>query len=422
VKKLSIKTRFRSVLRELKNRFNFTRKALKKKNKKQNEKQEKRNNKQKNKHVKVSNKPLWLEANNWVDNEIDPVLGITFLNRKNKRSRKISNKKKQHDVVLNLPSQMNFSSDNEKTIVVLSAIRKLVSVLSFYKGRTIPRKAYRLTSVNFDGLKEISTSTALVLTAEISKWDSTIRKNLQPRVENWDSKIYSQLSQLGFFDLFLNKPERPPNSNDVETNMSFVPYMRAISNDKRAATENKKTLKLNILELVDRDSIDKWTILHSALTEAITNVTHHAYDDSFKQDSKCWYLTGSFNRTTKVMKIAFYDQGLGIPATLPASKIWEKVVDYFAKSDKPKLERYQDAQLLEAAMKINRTSTDKNDRGKGLQDLLEFIRETGCGYLNILSLHGSYLCNISDGKESTKVQTLKKSLPGTLIMWSVTLK
>ena len=353
-----------------------------------------------------------LDINNWVQDEVKKGLRVTKYKKGNKSG--------NNNIVINLPINMDFSENQDATIQCFTAIRKLVSIFEAYKFKKIPKKAYKLRSVNFDELASISTSAALVLTAEVSKWNISIKKKLAPMVEKWHEDIYVQFEQLGFFDLFENKPKKTVIARNTSPDVDFVRYVKGKCGDSEEAKEKKKELKSEIAKLVGA-KVDKWTILHSGLTEAVTNVTHHAYPKGKSCEERSWYLTGSFNKSTNEMKIAFYDQGVGIPNSLPASEIWEKVLSYFAKLNLPKAEQKKHAKLLEAAVSVDRTSTMQTDRGKGLQDLLEFIRERKEGYLSILSYHGLYKCWIENGKEHSITIGMQRPLSGTLIIWSVKL-
>lgn len=315
---------------------------------------------------------------------------------------------KQRFVVLRLPEKMNFSTDYEKTALYISLIRNFSKLKNCYK------RSYILNSVLFDDLKEISTSAALVLTAELSKWDDAIRQRLRPVVEKWDPAIFSQLFGLGFFDLFENKPRGMEQFKDKEcTEIKLVKYIKGKCGDN----DKTRVLKEKIMEIVG-DGVTKWTFLHSGLTEAITNVGHHAYPDryGYSELEKRWYLTGSYNTKTQELKIVFYDQGIGIPKSLPASQVWERVLEFLSKF--PLAERKKDEVMLKAAVQIERTSTGEHDRGKGLQDLLEFIRQRGEGYLSILSLKGLYKFSMKQNKDKIKSEHFKNPINGTLIIWS----
>lgn len=314
-------------------------------------------------------------------------------------------------VTILLPEKMNFFHEYESTVLHLAAIRRLT------KNKSPSFKSYKLKTVNFDNLNSISTSAALVLTAELSKWDDVIRKKLRPNIDNWAPGILNNFIELGFFDLFNNKPN---NINEIRnstiSNIKLVKYIKGICGDG----DKTRILKANIMDIVG-EKINKWTFLHGGLSEAIINVSHHAYPKGYgySDNEKNWYLTGSYNEESRELKIVFYDQGIGIPKSLPASEVWEKVLSFL--SSFPIAERKRDEVLLKAAVQLDRTSTEESDRGKGLQDLLEFIRQRSQGYLSILSLKGLFKLTVQNGEESIISEHFDNAICGTLIIWSVTL-
>lgn len=303
---------------------------------------------------------------------------------------------------------MNFSDQYEATVIILTAIRKLTTKNSENK------KQYRLKQVNFDSLLKISSSAALALTAELSKWDDLIRSNLTPQVQNWHPNILKQFVDLGFFDLFKRSPKIIQSNH--QSNPIFVKYIKGTCGDSSKARQLKEEL-----QHVIGDRISKWTFLHSGLTEAVTNVSHHAYPNHkrLKTSDKNWYLTGAYDKDKQELKISFYDQGIGIPKSLPTSEVWEKVLGFLARLGLA--QRALDSALLKAAMEIDRTSTGESDRGKGLQDLLEFINQRGEGYLSVVSQRGLYRFSLKNDKKQSKTHSFKNPLLGTLIIWNVSL-
>ncbi|OCH32989.1 hypothetical protein A6E13_11290 [Aliivibrio fischeri] len=326
------------------------------------------------------------------------------------------NKNKKNGITIYLPEKMDFEQNHHLTMLHIEAISKLVGLINKNGGRTLSRGAYNLGSVNFDSLKCISTEAALVLTSEISNWEDSIRNKLRPKITKWDDSVYSQFHDLGFFDLFANKPLRKPTVNSHASDKKLVKYQKGSCNVKGTT----KTLRKNIHEIVG-DDIEEWTFLHSGLDEAITNVIHHAYPDDCetRPKEKCWYLTASFHKTTKQLKVTFFDQGVGIPRTLETSKLKEKIFKYTSKFIDTR--RKLDETLLEAAIEVGRTRTGESDRGNGLPDLLEFIRQRGNGELSILSAYGRYQFIAKDKNEDQKSSRLSIAMPGTLIVWQVIL-
>lgn len=319
---------------------------------------------------------------------------------------------KYKQITLHLPEAMNFSTHYEQTAIHLSAIRKLVSTQDTLN-------APKLRLVRFDQLKSLSTSASIALTAELSRWDDHINHGLKPRLETWDKSIITQLNEFGFFSLFAIDVIPPEFLlSDNSTNVRYVPYIKG----KQGEKHHRQTLKAEIEKVVG-DEIEKWLILSSGLSEAITNVSHHAYPEQFEFDDqdKCWYMGGSYDKRDCTLRVVFFDQGVGIPKSLPTSKIWENILDLMSQLSIPYAEQKKDAVLLKAAVEYERTSTNKQDRGKGLQDLLDFIRERKGGYLSILSQKGLFKYSLENGNESTKSESFSNPIQGTLIIWKVQL-
>jgi hypothetical protein len=339
----------------------------------------------------------FLQLNAWIQQKSQEGLNITVRGTK---------------VMLTLPETMNFSNHYELTTLYLTAIRKLA------EKKRKSKDVFKLAAVYFDDLVELSTSAALVLTAEISKWDDSVRSKLAFDLNRWNPQIARQLYDLGYFDLFKNNPFKGLGKDiNYFYDVKLVPYIKGKCGDSNKA----RILKKGIREIVGED-VNKWTFLHSGLTEAVTNVTHHAYPDEgkFSRRDKNWYLSGSFDEKQKVLKIVFYDQGIGIPKSLPASKVWEKALVILSKI--PIIDRKKDEVLLKAAVEMDRTSTGTNDRGKGLQDLLEFVKQRDNGYLSIISHKGLYKYSMKRGREKVKSVSFERSLLGTLIIWNVVLE
>lgn len=316
-------------------------------------------------------------------------------------------------VVLKLPDYMNFSDNYEDSIKYIHAIRRLSQ-----GDRSPTRHAYRLASVNFDSLIKISSSAALVLTAELSRWDDSIRKRLKPNTKRWDVDIVEQFCELGFFELFGRSHVENRKCSSLDGSLRFVKYIKGRCGDSAKI----RVLRESIEDIIEKEKIEKWSILRGGLDEAITNVSHHAYPGSSVKDSdKNWYLTGSYNKHNQELKVVFYDQGVGIPGSLPSSEFMEKIYSKIASWNIPVAERKNDELLLKAAVEMDRTSTGLSDRGKGLQDLLEFIRQRRNGYLSIMSGKALYKYSMSNGSEDSRTERFYREVQGTLIVWSVNL-
>lgn len=302
-----------------------------------------------------------------------------------------------------LPETMNFSYQYEITTAYIKAIR-------YFVERTRERDCkVSLRSIRFDNLRKVSSSAALVLTSEISRWDDKVSNTLSPDLSKWSPEIIEQFQELGYFDLFSQSPNLP--KHEKLSLIKLLPYIKGTCGDHAKS----RILKAGIQSLLGK-GVQKWAFLHSGLGEAITNVSHHAYPlPQYGNEPKNWYLTASFDEGKRELKISFYDQGIGIPNTLPSSTMGEYVQKYLRRL---KLGRH-DAIMIRAALAYGRTRTHEEDRGKGLQDMLNFIRQVGSGYLSIISAKGLCKVDIKEMKESVKTHRFDNALPGTLIIWSV---
>lgn len=332
----------------------------------------------------------------WIEEHIE-TCNINLTVRANKK------------VVIHLPKELNFGKDIELTCCYFNAIRKLA------RCRSATGAYYGLKTVDFSGLEKISTSAALVLTAELSKWNDHTNNKLVPRDSAWSQDIFDNFSELGFFDLFANKPLRKISKNST-SDRKLVRYIKAKQGDRNAAGGLSNELN----KLVGKQ-IDKYTILLSGIGEAILNVSNHAYPEKnvlTPEKHRNWYLTGSFNPVTKQLNVVFFDQGIGIPAALPASGVWERVLKYI---DNLGLSNTSDATRIEGAVQQGRTSTGEAGRGKGFPDMISYITERKQGKLKVYSKGGSYEFSFQNGVEKSQKRNITHSVDGTLIEWEVVL-
>lgn len=156
--------------------------------------------------------------------------------------------------------------------------------------------------------------------------------------------------------------------------------------------------------------------LYRVLTEAMLNVSYHAYPLSAAKTNPQrgrWWLAGHVNRRSKELMIMFCDLGVGIPRTLP--KLYKMEVISSLLSLLPGINP-NDGQMIQAAMQLGRSSAKQTNRGKGLNDLRSFVDNAGAGELHIFSGHGHYIYKPGHGELAHNYGT---GIAGTLIKWTV---
>lgn len=156
--------------------------------------------------------------------------------------------------------------------------------------------------------------------------------------------------------------------------------------------------------------------LFKGITEALTNAVQHAYPAERKNSrnihgDKRWWMFSQ--QKDGFLTIVFCDLGIGIPNSLPLKK--DSALDTLLKSFKP---NRSDVQSIIAATKLGKTSTFQENRGKGLPQILDAVRNAAQGNCAILSNRGQYAI-ASDGKVIEN--QFSDSIYGTLIEWRVPL-
>lgn len=157
--------------------------------------------------------------------------------------------------------------------------------------------------------------------------------------------------------------------------------------------------------------------LYNGITEAMTNSTQHAYimgrGDSIRvADSyKPWWMF-SQEKDNNLM-VVFCDLGVGIPKTLPATRpaLWGFLLASVAGAKT----QLKDSKVIREAVEYGRSRTEEPNRGKGLHQMVDLVREYPGATCVINSNRGCY--SLKDGKEY--FFDYHDSIMGTLIYWQV---
>jgi hypothetical protein len=294
-----------------------------------------------------------------------------------------------------LPEKMDFESNYESTCSHLLLLRSAVL------------NRIRIRRLDFSRLSGISTSAALALASEVDQWNQRCSFKLRAAVHTWHPDVKKLLLEMGYFELLGIKR---PDVLKIETDKTFLQFRRGESGPGRDGGQIAVELRTDIESVADK-TINKM-LLFGGLSEAITNVGHHAYDPVDSRLVKQWWVSASFKRNTQELKVTFYDHGRGIPNTLPSWKHFNRISEFFW--------QMSNSQKITSAVKLGKSSTGDEERGQGLQNLLEFSRAYENGTLTIYSLRGKYQSSHADGQDiEGEFEDRQNSIGGTLIEWSV---
>lgn len=311
----------------------------------------------------------------------------------------------QYELIpLFLPRDSDLHGNSENFLKFINEIRNIV-----YHNK-------RRCMIRFDNCDSISDEAAIVLAAEVQRLEQfCYGGGKRPITGNYPSNqaIFSKLSLLGFFEhLKIHAPIRSLSQTQKYIQIKSGIRVKAslIEALYNLVFENKFLLKAQIRK-----------DLYRGLSEAMQNVANHAYEDlpghqfSVPVIRGTWWMSCFRDDHERTFGAYFYDQGVGIPATVPFRHgTW--LADAIAKLGIGNA----DADMIQAAMEIGRSKTNLSNRGKGMLDLKRIL-DDNLGELRITSGLGRYrISNLGDGpKEELSTSTVK--LNGTLISWKIQL-
>ena len=271
-----------------------------------------------------------------------------------------------------------------------------------------------LTAVRYAAL-----AATLVLSSEIDRVLSLERpRNRQVRIVpknimSWDLKVAAKLDDLGFFSLFGIKFDLTFPDALCDDGFSLLKMRFGFS----FQPERIGKLVNELHEVAD--FFNHSSYVYDAMVEATLNVNDHAYPDTevfqFKAFVGAWWAAASYSAESGEIRFVVFDQGVGIPRTLPRWSLWEELREKLSVGAVTSHLVKQDARMIAAAIEVSRTSKSRADgRGQGLADVLSPVSEASGGRVRILSGSGEMLYS-GDGKMELK--ELSRHVGGTLIEW-----
>jgi hypothetical protein len=323
-----------------------------------------------------------------------------------------------HEIsILTPPKILSFSKNPKETLDFLQTFRSQIlkkSLISSRRGKIYvhgPRFV-----VDFTAIKEISIPFSVVIAAEFQR--AQILKNstlILKRIRHWQPRVRQIFSELGIFNLLkINKSEKIIHRfyDDPVHNISTTKMVSGLRADGKQIDELQSNFQ-NDLEF-----FTKRPALYDGLSEAVENAIAHAYPQDFKSmhpfAGHRWWGVSCLDLIAKTLRFFVFDQGAGIPFTLPKQGFSEELralIGEYATGF-----GLSDSKMLRAALEIGRTRTGASNRGLGLHRMSEVVTESPESYLRILSGHGDIV--YAAGKVQSE-RNYALPLGGTLIEWSI---
>lgn len=278
---------------------------------------------------------------------------------------------------------------------------------------------------DFSRLSDISTAAAVVLASEYERVAQL--QNLIPPTVNlheWHEPVFDKLFELGFFEIV-----RLWNvGREVIQGSGLTRTMRIVS--------SKSADELHVIDaalqelgrfLRPDDNLPEQLIIEflTVISEAISNVTAHAYADpsliNYRHIDAVW-VAATADKRDDTLTIVVYDQGATIPTTYPRLGRTERVLKFLKRATRTRPEKNafaDDGTYIRAAMRYGGSRTDKTYRGKGLPQMFDVLKRMKVGTMTILSRGG--WCVRDGGTGRIRSGALNNSIGGTLVEWRVAL-
>ena len=287
------------------------------------------------------------------------------------------------------PEDFSLETNFDRVVNTLREIRVLST-----------RKRNEVLYVDFRQIRRLSPSAALVLAAELDRWNNLpFPGRLRPiDVHQWDPSVSSLLADMGFFELLsVTPPAVDPNRTS-----RYVKFRTG----NVAVGEDIDKLRLEDLEPLVGPMPGR-IYLYNAVTEAMTNVAQHAYTGT-QTHRPNWWLSASLDENA--VTIMIYDQGAGIPATLPRK--FSEHLRTIVQADH--------AEMIRRAHELTRSRHDEQHRGHGLQrDVRGYLQYLARGQYRVISLKGEYVFEPLAEDNRHRVYKHSHPLLGTLIEWKL---
>jgi hypothetical protein len=280
----------------------------------------------------------------------------------------------------------------------------------FSQVRTFVRAGKRVR-LGFQNTLVVSPEALIFLLGQVQRLQIEYGQNHVTGTYPESKKIERLLNESGFFQALRVRGRAPTQRRPNGTR-----FLKCKS-DTHIRGEEIPKLRDELLGTDLRMPASVGKKVFRALTEAMTNVNHHAYHNKSvrnKQLTGRWWLGAQLSVRKNLFTLTFYDAGVGIPKTLPRKYGWEAIRGVL--SVLPGIDP-DDGQMIKAAVELGRSRTGADNRGKGLLDLLKLIDQVGSGTIHIFSRCGWY----SYTPTAEFVKNDDNFVEGTLIKWELPL-
>jgi hypothetical protein len=274
--------------------------------------------------------------------------------------------------------------------------------------------------VDLGGSNYISPGACLMLCAEIKR-GITVCGNEITGCDRATVKAREVLHRFGFHEEFGFK-SNPPRKGSRDYS-----WLRIKSGKSPGSHQGELLAEVASLTSTLWNAPQFENQVHVALSEAMTNISGHAYKGADPTDcmSGQWWVAGITNKRLKRARFYAYDQGVGVPCRSPATMLdalrayWTATVP--GKSADELLR--SDREILRATIEATRRELVPAG-GTGLPTMIDLVaKEAVAGSVHIVSRRARYRYskeeNDPPGGGSEECHALREPALGTLVAWEL---
>lgn len=230
----------------------------------------------------------------------------------------------------------------------------------------------------------------------------------------FDETAEKVMQQVGLLKLLNRKERKLITKQDADV------YHWHYFTGSEASGENAASMCTSLKDKLPTGSLKQ---IFNAVTEAMVNSVHHAYEEprndsiskNMPESQKRWWFFGEI--LNGGLHIVFCDLGIGIPRSLPRN--WREYCIDSLRMSKVSSGKH-DLKMIEKALELGRTRTAKTNRGLGFHQNIVAAAEKLGGKLLIYSNKAVVNIDYTDSRNHVKIRDhFKRSILGTVILWTI---
>lgn len=319
---------------------------------------------------------------------------------------------------LSAPADFQLQSNLEGVLAFVYELRRQVFLRRRFGGHGARAKPDLY--IDLDPILEIDIEGALVLAAELDRVRRVLRIRAVMDDENWHPFVRWFLHGVGLYNVIEAERLQPGCQIEdfeavaAEVGLRVIPFVSCTKADPGKALHLREELYRHCVRPGDETQMK----VYEALVEAFNNAVGHAYRPDVEGDGLPrigrWWAGALIDQKRGYLYMVVYDQGVGIPATLPRRRWWEIIAG--------RIPEFSDAAVIQGALEYGRSGVsddalfgdEADGRGNGLWRMCELADTFDEADVRFTSLKGDVLYAKGGGLERTN---LKTRFPGTLIRW-----